>query len=326
MKKSVAVMYWACPWKAAMVLFFSFMFLLPSTSYAISFSYESIVGKYDARGINDSGDIVGATYLLTGGSSYDLNPLPNGESGAAYGVNNSGRIVGWYADATSYIGTYDTASTSYTEFNEFQYEHPTDGFRKTYAHDVNSDEWIVGMARYGGDSGVRSHAFLRKGDTFSIIDFPGYDAASANGINDLGQIVGTYFNTDDDMWKGFFYDEATSAYSSISVTDSIDTKLHDINDDGWIIGEYTDPGDHRHGFVKIDDVYTEMIFPDAVVTIPYAINSDGWVVGNYFKDGRYNAFLAKPGNNFIPEPTTLALMGLGLAGIGYGRQRSKKSV
>lgn len=44
----------------------------------------------------------------------------------------------------------------------------------------------------------------------------------------------------------------------------------------------------------------------------------GWETVDYTMDFQLT------GPSSIPEPTTLALMGLGLAGIGYGRRRSKK--
>ena len=63
--------------------------------------------------------------------------------------------------------------------------------------------------------------------------------------------------------------------------------------------------------MKIDDIYTEMLFPDADFTLPYGINSDGWIVGQYFKDGTYTAFLAKP----VPEPSAMLLLFIGLIGL-----------
>jgi len=315
-----------------MILLFCFMFLLPSRSFAITYSYESIDSKYSARGINDNGDIVGAEsasgydgYLLTGGSFYDITTLPNEPSvSAVYDINNNDKIVGWYDKSGTYgfSGVYDTISSSYTSFESFQYVHPTLGLRQTYAQGINDNEWIVGMCRYpkyAGSNPQQSHAFLLKDGSFSIIDFPGYDAASARGINNLGQIVGTYYNNS--IWEGFLLDHSTLSYSSISFSGSTKTELYDINNDGWIVGEYTDSSNMRHGFIKIDGVFTEMSFPGADFTIPYGINSDGWIVGQYWKDQTYTAFLAKPVSESVPEPTTMLLFGLGLVGIAGVRKK-----
>ncbi|MBN2845713.1 MAG: PEP-CTERM sorting domain-containing protein [Deltaproteobacteria bacterium] len=322
--------------KIIIIFLVLFMILLPSTGFAITYSFESIDGKYTARGINDNGDIVGASgvvgydgYLLTGGSFYNVETLPvSSLVQAVHDINTSNNMTGWYDNnpdgVLGYRGVYDTGSNSYTSFDSFQYEHPTLGLRQTYAYGINDDGWIVGMCRYPknpGDNEAQSHAFLLIGELFTIIDPPGYDAASAKGINDLGQIVGTYYDTGNSTWAGFLLDYGIPSYSSIIFSGSTETQLYDINNDGWIVGEYTDSSNVRHGFVRIDGVFTEMSFPDADFTIPYGINSDGWIVGQYWKDQTYTAFLAKPVSEAIPEPTTTLLIGFGLLGIAGFRRK-----
>ena len=58
------------------------------------------------------------------------------------------------------------------------------------------------------------------------------------------------------------------------------------------------------------------------ISVSFAIDGSGTGAAINSVDDFY--FISEAANGQVPEPATLALMGLGLAGIGYQRRRSKK--
>src|SRR5262249_22268165 len=82
----------------------------------------------------------------------------------------------------------------------------------------------------------------KDGATFTTIDVPGASFTEAHGINDAGQIVGSF--TDGD--HGFLKDAAT--FTTIDAPGAILTGALGINDAGQIVGLFDD-ATGRHGFV-----------------------------------------------------------------------------
>jgi hypothetical protein len=56
------------------------------------------------------------------------------------------------------------------------------------------------IGAYANDAGGRAFSFY--GGIYSLIGPPGYIYSEAFGVNDLGQVVGTYYGSDTD-WGGF---------------------------------------------------------------------------------------------------------------------------
>jgi PEP-CTERM motif len=82
-----------------------------------------------------------------------------------------------------------------------------------------------------------------EGYTFTSIDLPGATITFATGINNGGQIVGSYF---DATYHGFL--DSGGRFTSINVPGATDTYLTGINNGGQIVGYYDDATGF-HGFL-----------------------------------------------------------------------------
>jgi uncharacterized membrane protein len=148
------------------------------------------------------------------------------------------------------------------------------------------------------------HGFLWDSGVFLTIDFPFPSATDngAEGINNAGQIVGTY--VDDDIDIGFLnghphgYLYANGAFSTVDFPGAIASWLADINDNGTVVGTYaTDDPTFGGNFVFDQGVFVAFAlpFPNLIVTHVQGINNRGQLVGQYMEHAPSNP----PGEQFF---------------------------
>src|SRR4029077_8355746 len=97
------------------------------------------------------------------------------------------------------------------------------------------------------DDTVNFHGFLRdKHGVFTAINYPGATDTQAYGINDSGDIVGTYRDTAG-LNHGFLLSKGT--FSTIDFPGAGSTSARGINSSGDIVGTFA-PGGHSFLFSK----------------------------------------------------------------------------
>ena len=117
--------------------------------------------------------------------------------------------------------------------------------------------------------------------TITDLPLPRSDYLMPSGINDVGQIVGTYRPLDTGLFLGFLYSNGT--LTSFSVPPLTDTFANGINDAGDIVGWYQ-IGDAGHiGFLYRGGVFTtiQMDDPFRRYTELFGINNAGQIIGTY---------------------------------------------
>src|SRR5262249_35367449 len=128
----------------------------------------------------------------------------------ASGINASGQIVGYYRNARGFHGFLQTQGTY------FIIDDPL-ATGDTVANGINAAGQVVGSYQ---DASLRLHGFLLNGVTYTTLDdplgtsgtTPSTSGTNAIGINDKGQVVGTY-NDASGTTHGFLY--AAGAYTTI---------------------------------------------------------------------------------------------------------------
>jgi len=191
------------------------------------------------------------------------------------------------------------------------------------------------------------------GFTFTTINVPGARLTEAFGINDSGQIVGSF--VDSLGTHGFLQDGATFTTIDVPGAPIFLTSARGINDSGQIVGDF--PGGFgRLGFLKDGATFTSFNFDGADLTLARGINNSGQIIGTgilengqpigFLKSGATFTTIGVPGAEFetqafgindsgqivgafsdssgthgflatpVPEPSALFLLAAGLAGLG----------
>jgi uncharacterized membrane protein len=146
--------------------------------------------------------------------------------------------------------------------------------------------------------------FLKNGNTYTSIDYPGSNGTRVYGINDAGTVVGAYF--DFTGWHGFLMNGST--YTSFDYPGSYWTEAGGINDAGIVVGSYmdsTNPG-RRHGFLMSGNTFSSFDYPGEYETFAIGINDAGTIL---------------IGTHHTPESPTMLLLGLGLMGVAGIRRK-----
>ncbi len=206
--------------------------------------------------------------------TFGLVDYPRSQIGAAYGINDSGKIVGGYNNTnvmeyTSDHG-FELKGDKYSTIN-----YPS--ALQTDAFGINKSGEIVGSFV---DSSENVHGFKLAGGTYTQLDYPGAYFTAAVGINVSGEIVGTYAASPSDDLTGFLLSSGT--YTSISAPGSYDTEAVGLNKYGVVAGYYSDSSTNIHGFTYDKGTLTTIDYGNGNPnTYLSGIDDSGAVVGGY---------------------------------------------
>lgn len=240
-----------------------------------------------ARGINNSGNVVGTYYdsswkvhsfrYDSSTDTYTTIDIPGAIRTYANGINDSGDVVGSVRDSSGSHGfIYDGSTDTYTTLDVL-------GASYTSAFGINYSGDVVGY--YRDSSGY--HYFIYDGTEYTMIDVPGF----AYGINDSGHVVGYYQDSIDYNMRGFVYDG--TEYTTLDKPGVKDTSAAGINDSGHIVGFYQDIGLYnRHGFIYDGTEYTTIDVPSVYYNYAQGISGLGDIVGYYQDSSGIHGFIA----------------------------------
>jgi probable HAF family extracellular repeat protein len=271
----------------------------PATSYAFqTLAAPAGAVNASAQAINSSGTQIVGVYspsgssLNTNGLVYNAGKMkvlnyPGAADTALLGINDEGTIVGYYsASSTGFSHAVVYKDGQFTTLNQ----HPAFG---ASADGVSNSGAIVGTFNPDGQTN-QTISVLIVNNIYSQIVFPGEaDLTFASGINQAGEIVGTYGTPQ--TYLGFT--DGNGTFTTVQVPAGQLTLAFAISNNGSIAGVYTDSSNLAHGFTFIQGQYATIDYPGATQTSVSGIDDAGDVVGSYSDGpctlpGKNCAFLA----------------------------------
>jgi probable HAF family extracellular repeat protein len=240
-----------------------------------------------ATGINDPGVVVGGNghaFVLANGVYQDLGVLPGGNWSSAYGINNSGTVVGYGSLASGNFGAFVWTSQSGMQ------QLGTFGGPNSYATGLNNNGEVIG---YASLSSGYEHAFSAVGAVMTDLGTLG-GSSFAYGINDSGEIVGYSWPTSGENTQAFLYMNGMMIDLNSLIPSGSGWQLleaYGVNNAGQIVGEGLFNGQY-HAF----------LLDPALVQGTLAFT---------------------PLSAFVPEPGNASLVAIGLILLGIGCLRTR---
>jgi hypothetical protein len=208
-------------------------------------------------GLNDAGAVAGGAYEGTGtvaqgfvlsSGTYQFFSQSGWTNTVARAIGNSGLVTGhsfnddWFSPGSSMGFIYNTTTGVFTNFV------PPIGVGLVTAQGINAAGQVVGS---GAQGTANLTAFLREPDgSFNTFRINGYRTA-ARGINDNGLIVG-WVITPSNQQRAFVGNSLGFELLQCPLSACpgvVDTFGQGINNDGQIVGGWTDVSGITHGFI-----------------------------------------------------------------------------
>ncbi len=233
-----------------------------------------------ALSINDSGVVTGGedsglAFLRTPDGTITTFNAVDDDPTAAQWINNSGVITGYYADKSHVIHGFvrdaDGAVTTFDAPGSLQ-----ESGQGTFPTSINAQGVVTGSCSdcQTGIGWVRA-----ANGTFTSFDVPGSFQTRPFGINDKGEIVGSYedFSGGTDHTHGFF----RSADGKITTFDEPEshqiTNAYAVNNKGAITGNFSDANSAWRGYIRQPDGTFTTFDADMEGA---AINAKGTIAGS----------------------------------------------
>ncbi len=289
----------------------------------------------DALSINDHGQIVGFVRKDYNVSSVAWQIAPSGSTALpapsvpqyGYGaevINNSGQIAGSTAG-----GDGNRHATIWTGNTATVLDQP--GWSSSYANGINDQGAAVGYGYFSG--GYIAHATLWNGNGMSELAALGGSGgyAYANAINNSGQVVGASQASADGNMQPVLWDGNHAV--GLDTLGGDGGEANAINNRGQIVGTLSRADHPDLSYATLWDGKTAIDlnqFLDSgaraagwVLFSAKSINDQGWIVGAAVNTltNEEHAYLLSISD--VPEPSTYAMLMLGLGLIGLARRRRR---
>src|SRR5579872_724500 len=216
-----------------------------------------------------------------------LNP-PRASYAFAFGINDSGIVVGSYTDAQGIYRGYIYDGQKYRTIIF------PDGSSPTQANGVNDSGTVVGDF-IGHDQ--LTHGFMLVGGRFARYDAKPGVSTWISGINKAGDVAG--YDGNDGNSQGFV---KTGPKVTFFTFHGYPTYVFSINASNTTVGFFIPPPfTASHGFIRASSgVISQLDYPGSITTNCLGINDAGEVTGLYldsrnvshgftYKNGRFHA-------------------------------------